>query len=136
MAAGLEGDRKVNLMDMLAFLLFKCDLSCYVRTEIKKYEPCPYLMGYHLPAFCVKIHGSYCMFQCAEGSFNAPSEMVYFLDFFRTEFVFGKVCYNVLICSISDRKTQDTQGYFVFPVPFSRQKVKCYLLIDVAVLVC
>ncbi len=72
MAAGLEGNRKVNLVDMLPFLLLKCDLPCYVRAEIKKYEPRPYLMGYHLPAFRVEVHGSYCMFQCAEGSLNAP----------------------------------------------------------------
>lgn len=49
--ASLEGNRKINLMDMFAFLLLKCDLPCYVRAEIKKYEPRPYLMGYHLPAF-------------------------------------------------------------------------------------
>lgn len=51
MAAGFESNRKINLMDMLAFLLLKCDLPCYVRAEIKKYEPGPYLMGYPLPAF-------------------------------------------------------------------------------------
>ena len=51
MAAGLKGDRKINLMDMLSFLFLKCNLACYVRAEIKKYEPGPYLMGYHLPAF-------------------------------------------------------------------------------------
>ena len=51
MAAGLEGDRKINLMDMLPFLFLKCDLACYVRAEIKKDEPGPYLMGDHLPAF-------------------------------------------------------------------------------------
>lgn len=50
MAAGLKGDRKINLMDMLSFLLLKYNLPCYVRTEIKKDEPGPYLMGYHLPA--------------------------------------------------------------------------------------
>ncbi len=51
MMAGLEGNRKINLMEMFAFLLFKSDLPCYVRAEIKKYEPRPYLMGYHLPTF-------------------------------------------------------------------------------------
>lgn len=51
MAVGLECNRKINLMDMLAFPLFKCDLPCYVRTEIKQDESRPYLMGYHLPAF-------------------------------------------------------------------------------------
>lgn len=66
MAAGLEGDRKINLMDMLPFLFLKCDLACYVRAEIKKDEPGPYLMGDHLPAFCMEVHGSYCMFQYAE----------------------------------------------------------------------
>ena len=50
-AAGLEGNRKINLVDMLPLLLFKCDLPCYVRAEIKKYESRPYLMGDHLPAF-------------------------------------------------------------------------------------
>lgn len=45
MTAGLEGDRKIDLMDMLAFPLFKWDLPCYVRAEIKKDEPRPYLMG-------------------------------------------------------------------------------------------
>ena len=50
MAAGLESNRKINLMDMPAFVLFKCDLPCYVRAEIKKDEPGPYLMGDHLPA--------------------------------------------------------------------------------------
>ena len=50
MAAGLECNRKINLMDMLAFLFLKRDLSCYVGAEIKKDEPRPYLMCYHLPA--------------------------------------------------------------------------------------
>ena len=50
MAAGLEGGREINLMDMLSFLFLKFNLSCYVRAEIEKYEPCPYLMGDHLPA--------------------------------------------------------------------------------------
>ena len=36
---------------MPALLLLKCDLPCYVRAEIKKDEPCPYLMDYHLPSF-------------------------------------------------------------------------------------
>ncbi len=35
MTAGLEGNRKINLMDMFAFPLLKCDLPCYVRAEIK-----------------------------------------------------------------------------------------------------
>ena len=30
MAAGLESNRKINLMDMLPFLLLKCDLPCYI----------------------------------------------------------------------------------------------------------
>ena len=51
MAAGLECNRKINLMDMLAFPLFKCNLPYYVKTEIKQDESRPYLMGYHLPAF-------------------------------------------------------------------------------------
>ncbi len=51
MAAGLECNRKINLMDMLAFPLFKCNLPCYVKTEIKQDESRPYLMGYHQPAF-------------------------------------------------------------------------------------
>jgi len=51
MAAGLESNRKINLMDMFAFLLHKRDLARYVGAEIKKYEPGPYLMGYHQPAF-------------------------------------------------------------------------------------
>ena len=50
-AAGLEGNRKINLVDMFPLLLFKCGLSCYVRAEIKKYESGPYLMGDHLHAF-------------------------------------------------------------------------------------
>ena len=50
MAAGLEGNGKINLMDMFAFLLPKRDLFCYVGAEIKKDEPRPYLMCYHLPA--------------------------------------------------------------------------------------
>lgn len=50
-AAGFEGNRKINLMDMFPLLLLKRNLSRYVRTEIKKYEPRPYLMGDHLPAF-------------------------------------------------------------------------------------
>ena len=50
MAADLEGDRKINLMDMFAFLLLERDLSCYVGAEIKQDEPRPYLMCYHLPA--------------------------------------------------------------------------------------
>ena len=50
MAAGLESNRKINLMDMFAFLLHKRDLARYVGAEIKKYEPGPYLMCYHLPA--------------------------------------------------------------------------------------
>ena len=78
MAAGLESDGEINLMDMLLFFLLKFNLPCYVRAEIEKYEPCPYLMGDHLPAFCVEIYSSYCVFECAEGSFDAPSEMVYF----------------------------------------------------------
>ena len=48
--ADLESNGKINLMDMPAFLLLKRDLSCYVRAEIKKDEPGPYLMCYHLPA--------------------------------------------------------------------------------------
>ena len=48
--AGFEGNRKINLMDMLPFLLLKCDLLCYVGAKVKKYEPGPYLMGYHLSA--------------------------------------------------------------------------------------
>lgn len=51
MAAGFEGNRKINLMDMLPFLLLKCDLPCYVGAKVKKYEPGSYLMGYHLSAF-------------------------------------------------------------------------------------
>lgn len=50
MAAGLEVKGKIDLMDMSAFLLLKRDLSCYVGAEIKKDEPRPYLMCYHLPA--------------------------------------------------------------------------------------
>ena len=50
MAAGLEKKRKIDLMDMSAFLLLKRDLSCYVGAEIKKDESGPYLMCYHLPA--------------------------------------------------------------------------------------
>lgn len=66
----------------------------------------------------MEIHGSYCVFQCAERGFNAPSEVVYFPDFFRTEFVFGKVCYDVLIYAVANGKTQDTKGYFVFCISF------------------
>ena len=51
MPAGFESNGKINLMDMFPFLLLKFDLSCYIRAEIKKYEPCPYFMSYHLPAF-------------------------------------------------------------------------------------
>ena len=76
MAAGFECNRKVNLVDMLPFLLIKCDLPCYVRAEIKKDEPRPYLMGDHLPAFCMEIHGSYRVFECAERSFYSLSEVV------------------------------------------------------------
>ena len=61
MAAGLESDGEINLMDMLLFFLLKFNLPCYVRAEIEKYEPCPYFMGDHLPAFCMKIYGSYCV---------------------------------------------------------------------------
>ena len=66
MAAGLKGDRKINLMDMLSFLFLKCNLACYVRAEIKEYEPGPYFMCNHLPVFCVEVHGSYCVLQCTE----------------------------------------------------------------------
>ena len=45
MAAGLECYRKINLVDMLPFLLLECDLPCYVGAEIKKDESRPYLMG-------------------------------------------------------------------------------------------
>ena len=50
MATGLEGNGKINLMDMFTFLLLKCNLPCYAGAEIKKDKPRPYLMGYHLPA--------------------------------------------------------------------------------------
>ena len=73
MAAGFECNRKVNLVDMLPFLLIKCDLPCYVRAEIKQDEPRPYLMGDHLPAFCMEIHGSYRVFECAERSLDRKS---------------------------------------------------------------
>lgn len=66
MAAGLKGNRKTNLIDMLAFLFFEYHQPCYVREEIKKDEPRPYFMGYHMPAFYVEIYGSYCVFQCTE----------------------------------------------------------------------
>ena len=66
MTAGLKCGRKINLMHMLSFLLLKCDLPCYVGTEIKKDKPRPYLMGDHLPALCVEFHGSYCVFERAE----------------------------------------------------------------------
>jgi len=133
MAAGFECDRKINLMDMLAFSLFKCDLPCYVRAEIKKDEPRPYLMGDHLPAFCMEIHGGYRVFECAERSFNSPSEMVYLFDLLRMKFIFRKVCYDVLIGAVPNGEIQDTQGYFVFPIPFSREIVKSYLFADVSV---
>lgn len=136
MSAGLECNRKINLMDMLASLLFKCNLPCYVRAEIKKDESRPYLMGYHLPAFCMEIHGGYRVFECAERSFNPPSEVVYFFDFLRMEFIFGKVCYDVLIGAVPDGETQDAQGYFVFPISLCRKIVKSDLFADVAVLVC
>lgn len=55
MAAGLKCNRKIHLMDMLPFLFFKCDLTCYVRAEIKKNKPRPYLMCDHLPAFTWKF---------------------------------------------------------------------------------
>lgn len=70
MAAGLECYRKINLVDMLPFLLLECDLPCYVGAEIKKDESRPYLMGDHLPAFCMEIHRGYRVFECAERSFN------------------------------------------------------------------
>lgn len=40
---------------------------------------------------------------------SMPSEVIYFLDYSRTEFVFGKVCYDVLIGAL-DRETEDTEG--------------------------
>lgn len=73
------------------------------------------------------------MFKCAEGSFNPPSKVVYFFEFFRMEFIFRKVCYDIFICAVPDRETQDTQGYFVFPISFSREIVKSYLFADVSV---
>lgn len=136
MVAGLKSNRKIHLMDMLAFLFLKCNLPCYIRTEIKKYDPRPYFMGNHLPAFCVEIHGGYRVFERAERSFNSPSEAVYFLDFFRMEFVFGKICYDIFICAVPDGETDDAQGYFVFPVPLGREIVKGHLLADVPVLAC
>ena len=48
--------------------------SICVGAEIKKDEPRPYLTGDHLPAFCMEIHGGYRVFECAERSFNSPSE--------------------------------------------------------------
>lgn len=52
MATGFESNRKINLIDMLPLLLLKTNLPCYIRAEIKKYEPRPYLMGDHLlPTF-------------------------------------------------------------------------------------
>ncbi len=117
MAAGLECDRKINLMDMLAFPLFKCDLPCYVRAEIKKDEPRPYLMGDHLPAFCMEIHCGYRVFECAERSFNSPSEMVYLFDLLRMEFIFRKVCYDVLIGAVpnGERRTRRDISYSLYP---------------------
>ena len=136
MAAGLECYRKINLVDMLPFLLLECDLPCYVGAEIKKDESRPYLMGDHLPAFCMEIHRGYRVFECAERSFNSPSEVVYFFDFLRMKFIFRKVCYDVLISAVPDGETQDAKGYFVFPVPFSREIVKSHFLADVPVLAC
>lgn len=36
----------------------------------------------------------------------------------------------------SDEKAQNAQGYLIFSVPFSREIVKCNLLVDVLILVC
>lgn len=110
MAAGLECYRKINLVDMLPFLLLECDLPCYVGAEIKKDESRPYLMGDHLPAFCMEIHRGYRVFECAERSFNSPSEVVYFFDFLRMKFIFRKVCYDVLISPVPNGETKDTKG--------------------------
>ena len=52
------------------------------------------------------------------------------------KFIFRKVCYDVLISAVPDGETQDTKGYFVFPVPFSREIVKSHFLSDVPVLAC
>ena len=117
MAAGLEGNRKVNLVDILPFLLFKYNLSCYVRAEIKKYEPRPYLMGYHLPAFRMEIHGGYRVFECVEGSFNSPPEVVYFFDFLRMKFIFRKVCYDVFTGAVPDGKRRTRRDISYSPYP-------------------
>ena len=62
---------------------------------------------------------------------SMPSEVIYFLDCFRTEFVFEKICYDVLI-GVPDGETENTEGDFVFSVPFIREIVKSYLLADIS----
>lgn len=52
------------------------------------------------------------------------------------EFAFGQVCYDVFISAISDGKTQDTQGHFIFSIPLLREIVKSYFGADVTILVC
>lgn len=46
-----EGNGKIHLVDVFAFLLFKCNPPSYIRTEIEKYKPGPDLVFYHLSAF-------------------------------------------------------------------------------------
>ena len=49
------------------------------------------------------------------------------------EFIFRKVCYDVLISAVPDG---ETQGYLVFPIPLPRELVKIHFLADMAVLAC
>ena len=50
------------------------------------------------------------------------------------EFIFWKVCYDVLTGAVPDGETQDAQGYPVFPAAFRREIAKSHLFADVAVL--
>ena len=57
------------------------------------------------------------MLQRTERSLDAPSEAVDFLNLFRMELVFGKVCYEVLIGAVPDGKTQERRDISYSPYP-------------------